>query len=193
MIIKKYIASALVLVLLTSLACSSPKTNGRRAIQYQDTIYSATTYKLKSNHIPDFVFAMRSLKHISITGMDCDYGDHEYCWDITEIPPQIKNLKNLTTLVLNVNAIQTIPVELAELKNLKELDLTDNPALTSVDNVEKITGLEHLSLFGCGLRRLPARIGDLKKLKKLGLVGNNIGKQEQKRIKEALPNCEINF
>lgn len=189
----KYIESALALVLFISISCSSPKINGSRAIQSQDTIYFAKTEELKSNHIPDYVFDMHSLKQIIITGMDCDYGDHTHCWEITEIPPEISKLKNLTTLVLNVNAIQTIPIELAELKNLKELDLTDNPALTSVDNVEKISGLEHLSLYGCGLKKMPEKIGDLKKLKELGLVGNNIDKQEQKRIKEALPDCIVRF
>lgn len=86
-----------------------------------------------------------------------------------------------------------VPIELAELKDLKALDLSDNVALSSADNIEKITSLEYLSLYGCSLTRLPERIGDLKNLKELGLIGNSIGKQEQKRIKEALPNCIIRF
>jgi len=180
-------------VLLTSLACSSPKPNSRHDIQSQDTTFIATAQELKSNHIPDFVFAMHSLKHLSITGTDCDSGGHKNCWDITEIPPKIRELKDLTTLVLNVNAIQTIPVELTDLKNLRALDLSDNPALMSVDNVEKISGLEYLMLYGCGLKKLPERIGDLKNLKELGLVGNNFDKQEQKRIKSALPKCIVKF
>lgn len=90
MTIKKYLSIALALVLLISLACSSPNTISSRAIQNQDTAYITSTYELKSNHIPDYVFNMQSLKQIIITGMDCDYGDDTHCWEIEEIPPQIK-------------------------------------------------------------------------------------------------------
>ena len=79
------------------------------------------------------------------------------------------------------------------MKGLKTLDLSDNVALTSVDNIEKISSLEYLSLDGCRVTKLPERIGDLKNLKELGLIGNNIDKQEQKRIKEALPDCIVRF
>jgi hypothetical protein len=38
-----------------------------------DTVYSATTQQLKSDQLPDSVFEMKHLKHIYVTGMDCDY------------------------------------------------------------------------------------------------------------------------
>jgi len=193
MTIKKYTTSVITLTILISFSYSSPKARGGCETQSKDTTYSATTKQLKSDHIPDSVFAMTSLKHLGITGMDCDHSERKSCWVITEIPPQIRNLKNLTTLSLNLNGIQSIPIELAELKNLKELDLTDNVALSAVDNVEKISSLESLSLYGCSLERLPERIGDLKKLRYLGLIGNQIDKQEQQRIKEALPDCVVRF
>lgn len=193
MTIKKIMTSILIYALLISCSNSSRQTSGKYDLQSQDTTYITTTRQLKSNKIPGSVFTMTSLKNLTITGMDCDYGDHIHCWGIAEIPSQIKNLKHLTTLCLNVNAIQVIPIDLAELKELKSIDLSDNVALTSADNIEKIISLEYLSLYGCGLTRLPEKIGDLKNLKELGLIGNRIGKQEQKRIKEALPNCDIKF
>jgi len=84
-----------------------------------------------------------------------------------------------------------IPAELGSLPKLKCLDLSDNPGLSAVDNVTKIQGLEQLYLYGCALTSLPKNIGTLKKLKKLGLTGNNLPGAEQVRIKRALPNCEI--
>jgi hypothetical protein len=182
-----------ILTLLIFSFCSSGQTNGRYYSQNQDTIYSTTTKQLKSNNIPERVFGITTLKYLTITGMDCDYGDNTKCWDITKIPSQIKYLKNLTTLCLNVNAIQNIPIELSELKNLKTIDLSDNLALSSVDNIENIFSLEYLFLYGCGLTRLPDRIDKLKNLKELGLAGNHIDKREQARIRKALPNCIIKF
>ncbi|MGZ4049756.1 MAG: leucine-rich repeat domain-containing protein [Bacteroidia bacterium] len=166
------------------------------------TSYFITTSELKSDSIPDSVFRMTNLKHLSIQGMDCDYvtiGDLGTSKDVTkcrmlnEIPAKIKNLKKLESLRLNVNNISKIPPELKELKNLTALDLTDNPALTNVDYVTALLNLEHLSLFGCGLTKLPADIGKLKKLKTLGLTGNNINAVELNRIKKALPGCKVIF
>ena len=125
--------------------------------------------------------------------MDCDSGDTSNCWDLAEIPQQIRNLKKLETLQLNVNAISAVPPEITELKYLKTLDLTDNPGLSELDNVVKLENLEVLSLNGCNILKLPAEIGMLKKLKSLGLVGNNIDSREKDRIRKALPNCIIYF
>ena len=198
----------LMLAVLLAIACASA--SAEKAI-YQTafdnqlrsdttTIYYSSTAQLKSRYIPDSVFQMTNLRHLSIQGMDCDYrqvdekgNDITNCWMIIEIPPQIKNLKYLETLQLNVNAINKIPFELTELKNLKSLDLTDNSELSDIDNVVNLEKLEILCLNGCNISRMPEKIGQLEKLKSLGLAGNNISETEKERIKRALPNCEIYF
>ena len=86
-----------------------------------------------------------------------------------------------------------MPKEIAQLKQLKLLDLTDNAGLEDVDNLAKMPSLERLLLYGCNLTKLPDNIGDLKNLKELGLVGNNLNKAEQARIRKALPNCDVRF
>jgi len=155
------------------------------------TVYVTSTYKLRSRDIPEKVFQMINLKQLSIQGMDCDYGDTTTCWMIQEIPKQISNLKKLEILQLNVNAIRTVPKEIGDLKNLKTLDLTDNSALSDIEVVTNLTNLETLALFGCGFTKLPTDIEQLKKLKYLGLTGNNIDNVELDRIKKALPTCNI--
>jgi hypothetical protein len=155
--------------------------------------FSTTTKALRSNAIPDSVFKMTKLESLTISGMDCDYGDRTNCWMIKEIPAEIKNLKKLTTLRLTLNAISTIPTDLTELKNLILIDFTDNAGLNNIDNLTKIRSLEYLYLYGCGLTKMPKNIGDLKNLKELGLVGNNLDKAEVTRIKSVLPNCTIKF
>jgi hypothetical protein len=180
--------------LLTIMACSTTTTKAKLVDRANlDTTYSTSTQQLKSNKIPDSVFRMTKLRHLAINGMDCDYGDNKNCWGISEIPAGIKNLKDLTTLRLTVDAIASIPIELTELKNLKLFDLSDNAGLTSFDNIARCQSLEYLYLYGCGLTKLPDNIADLKNLKELGLLGNNLDNTERTRIKKALPNCIIKF
>jgi Leucine-rich repeat (LRR) protein len=146
-----------------------------------------------SDEIPDSIFQFTELRHLAITGMDCDYGNKTNCWMIKKIPAEIRNLKKLTSLRLTVGGITGIPKELAELENLTLIDLTDNAALTDVSNLTRVQNLQYLYLYGCGLTMMPENIGELNKLKVLGLVGNRIEKAEQERIRKALPNCEIKF
>jgi hypothetical protein len=164
-----------------------------------DTAYGKTTRELRSNKIPDSVFQMLHLKYLGISGEDCDRRlidsngkDVTQCWMINEIPPEIKNLKNLSTIRITLNTIRMLPPEIGELQNLKLIDLTDG-GLSNVDAVTQIAGLEYLYLYGCNIQKLPAEIGKLTHLKELGLVGNHIDEAEQKRIKLALPNCRITF
>jgi Leucine-rich repeat (LRR) protein len=190
----KIISLISIWVLLISLACSTTGTRNNQASPTNlDTFYSASTGQLKSNKIPDSVFAMIKLRHLIITGMDCDQGDNKNCWDITEIPAAIKNLKDLVSLRLTVNAIYSIPIELTELKNLKLVDLSDDAGLTDLNNISKCKGLQYLYLYGCGLSKLPDNIGEITNLKDLGLAGNNFSNEEQARIKKALPNCKVRF
>jgi hypothetical protein len=140
--------------------------------------FSTTTKILKSSIIPDSVFEMTQLEYLTISGMDCDYGDNTNCWMINQIPASIKNLQELKSLSLTLNSIKSIPIELTELKKLKAIDLTDNSGLSEIEPLTKLEGLEYLWLYGCGLTKLPNDIGNLKNLKQLGLVGNNLDKQE---------------
>lgn len=190
----KLISNIFFATLFTIVACSTTTAKLYSVDNtHSDTTYTTSTQQIKSDKIPDSVFRLTNLRHLSINGMDCDYGDRANCWMIKEIPGDIKNLKNLTTLRLTLNSIATIPNELANLNNLTLLDLTDNAGLTNIDNVTKLSNLQYLYLYGCGLTKLPDKIGDLKNLKELGLVGNHFDKAEVTRIIKALPNCVIKF
>ena len=194
MAIIKIIIVVIGLTVLTVCACKTTVSSFNQTDKSQaNTTYVTTTQQLRSGLIPDSIFRMGNLKLLSIQGMDCDYGDQSECWMIGEIPPQIKKLKNLETLRLNVNSISTIPVELTELKKLKQIDLSDNVSLSNIDALVKISSIEELYLYGCHLTKMPSDIGNLKNLRKAGIVGNNLDKNEQNRIKKALPNCDIIF
>jgi hypothetical protein len=201
MAVLKFILTLLIWSMLTITSCSTTTGRSKQIDKTNlDTIYSVSTKQLMRNTIPDSVFKMISLRQLLVSGEDCDYrqfddkgNDITKCWMITEIPPEIKNLHNLTTLRLTLNAIVLIPPEIGELKKLTLIDLTDNAGLTDIDNLAKIESLNYLYLYGCGLTKLPKNICDLRNLKMLGLVGNNFDKSEQNRITQALPNCIIKF
>ena len=195
------ILSILAFVLAATTGCASQQTDPVFTGTITDTSYTTTTRDLKSGAIPKKVFEMTRLKHLSITGGDCDYGrvtddkgnDITQCWDISEIPPEIGNLKELVSLSLPVNAISSLPKEIGRLQYLKSVDLSDNLILVDIDILCDISSLEDLSLCGCNISKLPDRIGNLKHLKSLCLVGTQVGKAELKRIKQLLPNCRISI
>lgn len=158
-----------------------------------DTAYATQTSILKSGHIPDSVFLHTGLVTLSVTGMDCDYGDHEHCWMLGEIPPAIGKLVNLRHLSLTIHAFTGLPAEMASLIRLEVLDLTDNVPLTDVTVVSRLTSLHTLHLYGCSINKLPNDIGRLQHLRELGLTGNPIPAAELNRIQKALPACRIVF
>jgi Leucine-rich repeat (LRR) protein len=168
---------------------------------FKDSSLIISTKELKSNSIPDWVFEMKKLKNLTIDGMFPEYNHEDYgayklkrnCFRVDEIPPQIKNLTELKSLILPDNDLSSIPNELITLKNLKIIDLSNNPRLHNVTNLEKIVSLEFLSFYGCHLTNMPTNIGNLRHLKKLALDGNPINEKEKIRIKKALPNCNITF
>lgn len=165
-----------------------------------DTIYVTNTDLLKSDKIPDSVFKMKNLKMLFVGGRECCFGIHDdnnpnrntKCWRIRQVSPEIKNLTKLDSLFLTLSIFEKFPDEISSLKQLRYIDLTDNENLKSIDNLIPLSNLNELLLFGCtDLYKLPANIGKLKKLKRLGLTGTNIDSIELARIKKALPNCVI--
>jgi hypothetical protein len=159
----------------------------------RNSSYVNGTQILKSNLIPDTIFQMPYLTSLAITGMDCDFGNRDSCWMIRAIPKAIKQLTNLRSLMLNVNAIKTIPPEIVFLTKLTLLDLSDNPPLENIDYVTQLTQLENLLLYGCHLRTLPAGIKKMKQLKVLGIRNNPIPEAEVAKLMEAMPWCRIEF
>ncbi len=163
------------------------------------THYTITTQELKSDLIPDSVFLMTGLTTLSVTGSDCDIKQYDKngnviknCWMITTVPAAISNLRNLDTLRLTLGAFTRLPDGIAALQKLRVLDLTDSN-ISDISNLTSLKNLNQLLLFGCRLSKLPADIGRLSNLKYLGLTGNDLDVQEIKRIRKALPDCEIIF
>lgn len=110
-------------------------------------------------------------------------------------PSVITKLLALEKLNLQNNKLTSIPVEIANLKNLKTLSLASNFGLVEVPAaISELTKLRRLSFANCAeLKRLPEEIIQLKNLKHLNLNYTKISKKQMKAIKEALPDCKIDF
>jgi Leucine-rich repeat (LRR) protein len=76
---------------------------------------------------------------------------------------------------------------------LQELNLEQNQFSTLPKEMGELKNLQKLYLEGNQLSTLPKEIAELKNLKYLNLTRNPISDTEQKRIRELLPKCSIDF
>ena len=92
----------------------------------------------------------------------------------TTLPPNITNLTNLTHLDLGGNQLSTFPPEIGNLTNLTWLFLKDNRLVTLPPELWHLTNLTRLELGNNQLIILPPEIGELKNLTRLNLEENNL-------------------
>jgi len=112
---------------------------------------------------------------------------------ISKLPTEIKKLKNLTTMYLAGNDMETLPPEIGELKNLKEIHLQDNFLVSLPKEIALLPNLEILEIPYNKLQSIPEEISSIKSLKQLNLRGNKFADSTQQKIEKAMPNCNISF
>ena len=103
--------------------------------------------------------------------------DLSYIGVTGEIPPEIGNLINLSSLILKENQFSgIIPSEIGSLTNLTDLDLGGNQLSGEIPpEIESLINLNILDLAGNQLSgTIPPEIGDLENLTELELGGNLI-------------------
>ena len=87
--------------------------------------------------------------------------------ELTELPPEIGNLTNLTELNLSSNQLATLPPEIWQLTKLIVLDLQNTKLATLPPEIGNLTNLTELKLSCNPLVTLPPEIGQLTKLTRL--------------------------
>ena len=86
----------------------------------------------------------------------------------------LQELKDLQTLSLNNNNLETIPPEIFQLKKLKCLLLYNNNLREIPREIGQLKNLEELSLHNNNIKKLPREIGKLGKLRYLSIRNNNL-------------------
>jgi Leucine-rich repeat (LRR) protein len=133
---------------------------------------------------------------------------------LSEIPPEVFELKNINELYLDKNRLTVIPEQISELKYLQKfsaqhneiaeipggllkltdlyyIDLADNIIETIPNDIDLLNKLETLSLWDNPIAQYPATLGDLTSLKVLDLLHNDISGETQSNLKSMLPSCKI--
>jgi internalin A len=93
---------------------------------------------------------------------------------IEELPSEIGQLKNLTSLKLCRNPLKTLPNAIRQLTNLTSLNLSYNQLTTLPEEIGQLTNLISLNLSSNQLTTLPEEIGQLTNLTYLNLSSNQL-------------------
>ncbi|TFG19848.1 MAG: leucine-rich repeat domain-containing protein [Promethearchaeota archaeon] len=96
------------------------------------------------------------------------------CASLSEIPEQIKKLKDLEILILYAAPNEELPDWLSELKYLRHLDLQVGKLKSLPEWIGELKSLEHLDVYKNKIEYIPDSIGDLNRLKYLNLMDNSI-------------------
>lgn len=95
---------------------------------------------------------------------------------LTSFPEQIKNFKQLKTLILYDNDISYIPSWIKNMTNLTNIYLGGNNEIDSLTNLAPMIWIEGIDLSNIGLKEIPTFIFDFKKLDYLKITENKITK-----------------
>ncbi len=106
-------------------------------------------------------------------------------------------LKNLETLDCEENQLTSLPNSLGDAKKLQHLYCSSNLLKYLPETLDKLESLIFLDVsFNDSLKNLPAKLEGLKNLKNLSLwcrPNHSLSETEKQRVKQALPNCQLNF
>lgn len=119
------------------------------------TLYCCNTPFKK---IPEALYHLPSLKAITLNQVQ-----------LTRIPDEIAQFKNLERLEIPENSITYYSPKLKELPNLKELNIDSNGLTELPSIIFELSNLQTLSISSNHLLRIPDKITNLKKLKSLDM------------------------
>ncbi len=110
--------------------------------------------------LPPTIGQLQSLKYLNLRETQ----------QLTSLPEEIGDLRNLIRLSLTRVGITSLPPSIGQLQSLKYLNLRETQQLTSVpEEIGDLRNLVSLDLYDTGLTSLPSTIGQLQALEELNL------------------------
>lgn len=104
--------------------------------------------------------------HSEITSLDLSNNE------ITSLPKELKKLRNLKRLALGGNQIISLPDEISTLKELTWFDFTNNRISEIPASFAALKNLTSLGASDCRLGEFPKVICQMKNMRKLGMFNN---------------------
>jgi internalin A len=120
---------------------------------------------MESSDIRDII---REAQRNKITALDLSFKN------LTSLPPEILELKNLTKLNISGNQLTSLPPEISELKNLVMLDISGNQLTSLPPEISELKNLSQLNIYGNRFTLFPLEISELKNLIILDISGNQL-------------------
>jgi Leucine-rich repeat (LRR) protein len=112
---------------------------------------------------------------------------------LKQLNPELLTLKQLEELSLSSTQLENLPKEIGNLTNLRVMTLNFNKLTEIPDSFGQLTSLLYLDLGDNNLTSLPKSFKYLTQLQELKLDDNNFSEKEKVKIKKMLPNCKIFF
>eukprot|EP00742_Colponemidia_sp_Colp-10_P010981 GILJ01012129.1.p1 GENE.GILJ01012129.1~~GILJ01012129.1.p1 ORF type:complete len:710 (+),score=124.52 GILJ01012129.1:74-2203(+) len=119
-------------------------------------------------HISELTFGDKWWELGELTKLDLSHNE------LTELPEDIGNLKDLVSVMQSNNQLTALPVSLFLLANLKKLDTSHNLLQSLPPSFSSCTSLVELNLQGNALREIPFDVGQLRALESLNLRQNQL-------------------
>lgn len=124
---------------------------------------------------------------INLTSLSLDLGR------VNEIVGAVEEFTQLKYLSLKNNNLSLLPDSITKLSSLEGLWFRRNSLTKLPDSIGKLSKLKTLDISYNAITSLPESIIDLQQLEDFNLTKNPIADKEIERLREALPNCKIEF
>ena len=130
--------------------------------KYSDKDFSESRVLIGINNILS-LYDFNSIKHLNLDG-----------WNLTSIPHEVYEFRNLKTLSVVFNQISDIEDEITNLAELKHVYLGYNRLRSIPELLGKLSSLKSLSIIYNDIDRLPISLKNLKNLRHIYVRGTGI-------------------